>query len=83
MDQPSDVQGGIQQDLAIAEDCEPVAGVLNVRHDVRGQEDRQPIGTNRLQQYLDELAPCERIKTSKRLIQHENLGARPQRNCKA
>jgi hypothetical protein len=71
-------EGAVEQDLAAAEDRQPVAGFLDVGDDVGRQQRGRSVRAHRFEQDVDELAAGERVQVRQRLVQEQQPGPGPQ-----
>ena len=65
--------------MALAEDDQPVARLLDVGDHVRRQEGRRAGGPDRLDHQVEELAPGQRVEARQRLVEEEDLRPRRER----
>ena len=72
----------VEQRVALAEDDQPVAGLLDVGDDVRRQQSRVSRGADRLDQDVEELPPGERVEAGQRLVEEEDPRSRSERQRK-
>jgi hypothetical protein len=64
--------GQVEERVALAEDDQPVARLLDVGDHVRREERRPPGRPNRLDHQVEELAPGEWIEARERLVQEQD-----------
>ena len=72
----------VEERVALTEDDQPVAGLLDVGDDVRRQQSRVSRGADRLDQDVEELPPGERVEAGQRLVEEEDPRSRSERQRK-
>ena len=69
----------VEQRLARAKDEQPIARLLDIGDDVRGQEGGRAVGADGVDQDVQELAAGQRIEAGQRLVEQEDRRPHPQR----
>src|SRR5258706_6775912 len=69
----------VEEGMALAEDDEPVAGLLDVGDHVRREEGRVALGTNGLDEDVEEFPPGEGVEAGQRLVEEKDPRPRTQR----